>query len=92
MSAPVGTVYLLHFDQPYRHARHYVGWTQNLPERLERHRDGKGARLLEVLADAGIGWAVARTWQGTRALERAKKGSGKARFCPVCRAQLGLFQ
>ena len=21
-----GTVYLLHFDQPYKHARHYVGW------------------------------------------------------------------
>ena len=20
-----GTVYLLHFDQPYKHARHYVG-------------------------------------------------------------------
>ena len=23
-----GTVYLLHFDQPYKHARHYVGWTK----------------------------------------------------------------
>ena len=22
-----GVVYLLHFDQPYQHARHYTGWT-----------------------------------------------------------------
>jgi hypothetical protein len=23
----LGIVYLLHFDRPYRHARHYTGWT-----------------------------------------------------------------
>ncbi|MBB5085041.1 putative GIY-YIG superfamily endonuclease [Nonomuraea endophytica] len=29
-----GTVYLLHFAQPYRHARHYLGWTTDLQARL----------------------------------------------------------
>ena len=27
-------VYLLHFAAPYKHARHYVGWTQDLRARL----------------------------------------------------------
>ena len=86
-----GTVYLLHFDAPYRHARHYVGYTDNLPRRLEEHRKGTGARLMEVIKDAGIGFTVARTWAGDRATERRKKRSGsRALLCPLCRAQLAL--
>jgi hypothetical protein len=27
---PMGVVYLVHFTQPYRHARHYTGWTADL--------------------------------------------------------------
>jgi hypothetical protein len=34
-----GTVYLLHFSAPYKHARHYTGWTDDLPGRLDQHRD-----------------------------------------------------
>ena len=31
-----GVVYLLHFDQPYQHARHYTGWTgDDVPVRLD---------------------------------------------------------
>ena len=36
-AAYAGTVYLLHFDRPYRHARHYVGWTVDLPGRMSEH-------------------------------------------------------
>ena len=25
-----GVIYMLHFDQPYKHAKHYVGWTADL--------------------------------------------------------------
>ena len=50
-----GTVYLLHFDQPYKHARHYIGWAVNLTARLAAHERGYGARLLAVVRDAGIG-------------------------------------
>jgi hypothetical protein len=80
-----GVIYLLHFDRPYRHARHYCGWTINLPERLARHATGHGARLLEVVAAEGIGWQLARTWIGDRHRERAiKNQGGVSRSCPTC--------
>ena len=46
-------MYLLHFDQPYKHARHYLGWAADLQARLDCHRAGRGARLLAVLAARG---------------------------------------
>lgn len=80
-----GTVYLIHFDRPYKHAAHYVGWTTNLEARLEEHRKGSGARLMEVLKEAGIGWKLAKSWPGTRELERRiKRQGGAARCCPAC--------
>ena len=78
-----GTVYLLHFDQPYKHARHYVGWARNVKRRLAEHAAGRGARLLAVVRDAGIGWQLARLWPGSRARERQiKRQGGHARHCP----------
>jgi predicted GIY-YIG superfamily endonuclease len=80
-----GTVYLLHFDRPYGHARHYLGWTADLPSRLAEHAAGRGARLLEVVSQAGIGWQLARTWTGGRARERQlKRQGGASRCCPCC--------
>jgi hypothetical protein len=81
----VGVVCLLHFDQPYRHARHYVGWTIYLPTRMTDHASERGARLLAVITEAGIEWQLARTWIGTRGRERQlKRQGGAARHCPVC--------
>jgi predicted GIY-YIG superfamily endonuclease len=80
-----GTVYLLHLDPPLKHARHYTGWTSNLDERLEAHRTGRGARLMEVVKEAGGTFRLARTWDGPRDLERAIKNHHNApRLCPVC--------
>lgn len=80
------TVYLLHFKQPYKHARHYVGFAKRLDERLEHHRNGTGARLMQVIRDAGIDWQLARTWpQGDRNFERAiKNRKASPRLCPIC--------
>ncbi len=85
-TVPAGTVYLLHFAHRYRHARHYLGYAEHLEQRLARHRAGTGARLLEVISEAGIDWRLARTWSGSRTLERRLKGwhSG-VRLCPICR-------
>ena len=82
-----GTVYLLHFDHPYKHARHYLGWAADghLDSRIEAHRSGQGARLMAVIEAAGIGFRLARTWQGTRARERQlKRQGGASRCCPMC--------
>ena len=73
MKALTGTIYLLHFHQPYRHARHYAGWT------------GNGARLITVIRHAGIGFTLARTCTGDRTKERAiKRAGGPVRYCPLC--------
>lgn len=82
-------VYLLHFARRLHHAGHYVGWTRDagtLPARIEHHRNGSGARLLAAVADAGIDFAVVRTWpDGDRTLERRlKNGKRGPRLCPVC--------
>jgi predicted GIY-YIG superfamily endonuclease len=57
-----GTIYLLHFSEAYKHARHYVGFTTDLQSRLEAHTKGTGARLPEVITLAGIAFELARTW------------------------------
>lgn len=83
---------LLHFGAtgtltPYRHAGHYLGWTEDLDQRLARHHAGDGARLLAVVNQVGIEWTPAQTWPGTRARERRLKAlGGHARICPLCRS------
>jgi hypothetical protein len=81
----LGVIYLLHFDRPYRHAKHYTGWTDDLLHRLDCHAKGNGARLVAVIWQAGIGFTCVRICQGTRRRERAIKNAGGAvRYCPVC--------
>ncbi len=78
-------IYLIHFDTPYKHARHYIGYTNDLPSRLEEHRSGHGARLIQVIQQAGITWQLARTWPGDRSTERRIKNRHNApRLCPIC--------
>jgi len=53
---------------------------------LAAHQRGAGARLVEVITQAGIGFRLARIWPGaSRARERSLKNSGGAsRYCPIC--------
>ncbi len=89
----VGLIYLAHFDRPIGDptnprgfALHYTGWTLNLPIRLGEHAAGRGARLMQVVAEQGIGWQVTRLWIGSRSRERSlKRQGGAARRCPLCR-------
>src|SRR5512132_4668349 len=77
---------------PLSWSRQIQHWTLDLPGRLQDHAAGRGARLMEVVGEAGIGWQLVRVWPGTRARERSLKGSGgAARRCPVCQlTRLGL--
>lgn len=80
-----GTVYLVHFQKPYKHAAHYLGWTTDLDARIELHRRSQGSRLLAVVNAAGIAWEVVRTWDADRNFERrVKNRGGLARECPAC--------
>jgi hypothetical protein len=90
---PGGTVYLLHFDRPFGHARHYLGWAGpgNLDARLAHHRAGTGGNLLRHVGRAGITWHLARTWPGDRTLERRMKCRGSTRRCPTCHPELAAW-
>ena len=89
--ASSSVVYLIHFDQPYYHAQHYIGTTIDLERRMAQHRHGVsygGAHLLDAVNQAGISWSVVQVWEGDRDLEYQLKAWKKARlFCPVCCAQ-----
>ncbi len=85
MTGQPGVIYMLCFDRYYRHAKHYTGWTADLLDRLDAHAAGHGARLVEVITRAGIGFTLVRVCEGTRRTERAIKNAGGAvRYCPAC--------
>lgn len=83
----MGTVYLLHLDPPYQHARHYLGWTEGDPEdRLVLHLNGKGSPLVRAQIESGGTVTIARLWEGVdRNFERQlKNGRNVPRLCPIC--------
>lgn len=81
-------IYIIHFDEPLAHARHYVGYYKrgNLKRRLEEHRSGRGARILQVCNERGITYRVVRLMEGDRNRERQiKNAKCTPRYCPECR-------
>lgn len=81
-------LYLIHFERPLSHARHYLGFVESsdgLQARLKRHADGNGAVIMAAVQAAGIAWQVVRTWpDGTRTDERRlKRQKHHWRFCPI---------
>jgi predicted GIY-YIG superfamily endonuclease len=84
-----GTIYLIHFDRPYKHAGHYLGYASDLEKRLERHRKGRGSRLLDVIQKEGIDWEVVRTWSPAGPVVEAelKRYHNNRLLSPICRHQ-----
>lgn len=83
----IGTVYLLHFERPLRHAQHYLGWALDHEARLRDHLAGKGSRLVAAVVAAGIGVELVRTWEGVdRHFERSLKNGSHRHHCPRCKA------
>jgi predicted GIY-YIG superfamily endonuclease len=82
----MGMIYLLHFDPPFHHAKHYLGFAVNsVDKRVERHRQGNGAALTKAAVAAGVKLMLVKTWEGDRALERQLKNrKNTPRLCPVC--------
>ncbi len=85
----IGTIYLLHFSEPYKHAKHYLGFSEDITMRLDAHSKGQGARLVQVILKAGLTFELARTWQGSRKDERRMKNRKcSPRLCPICKDKL----
>ena len=53
---------------------------------MEKHRRGRGSKLVGAVSRAGIEFSVARTWvDGTRDQERYLKNRKQGpKLCPVC--------
>ncbi len=82
-----GTIYILHFEKPFKHARHYIGWAKDVKKRLKEHTNGnrKSCVLTHELKKAGIGFVVAQLIPGTRNDERTLKNrKNTPRLCPIC--------
>jgi hypothetical protein len=60
-----GTVYVLHFEPAYKHAGHYVGWTEgDVCERIAVHLQGCGSPLVRAAVAAGVDVQLAATYEG----------------------------
>jgi len=93
-------VYLIHFQQTIgtaKHsAQHYIGSTNNVPGRLQRHRSGRGARILQYCNKTAIDYNVIRVWlcsdqktamQWERQLKRYKNSK---KLCPKCNPKTAM--
>ena len=77
--------FLPHGDRQGK-TRRFQQVASDLEARIATHRAGRGARLIEVVTAAGIGFVIARTWAGGRDLERRLKNrKNSPRLCPICR-------
>lgn len=91
----VGYAYLLHFSEPYKHAQHYLGWTNNLFKRIKEHNSGSRERcvLTHVAKANGIKFKLVRTWQGPLEMERKLKAKHNSRLlCPICNPKITNFE
>jgi len=83
----IGSVYLLHYDEPISHAQHYNGWALDVEERANEHARGtSGAKLPAEFHRLGIGFTLARVWPNVdRHFERKLKNRKNGRaLCPIC--------
>ena len=81
--APLQGCYLICLDQPYFHARHYVGFSDDIQRRIQTHRKGQGSPLLAAALAAGIDFRLVRVWPGAdRHFERKLHNRHGSRLCP----------
>jgi len=84
------TVYVLHFDPPYQHARHYIGYTPDdtADRRISEHLScgEKGSPLVSAAIMSGSEVSVAAIFPGAgRDFERwLKDRRDTRRWCPTC--------
>jgi predicted GIY-YIG superfamily endonuclease len=86
-------IYLLHLDPAFRHARHYLGSTDDVERRLLEHMTGRGSPLVRAAVNAGCVVELAATWEGSRTDERRLHSRKESpRLCPICRTLFGTHR
>lgn len=87
----MGLICLLHFERFYHHARHYLGYTEDLDARVAAHHAGRASPLVAAAVRDGIGFCVAATWPGDQTEERRlhRYRNSPQRLCPICRGEPG---
>lgn len=84
------TVYVLHFDPPFKHARHYIGYTpdETAERRVREHVQGlaAGSPLVKAAVEAGCEITLAHEFPGAgRDFERwIKDRRTTPRWCVCC--------
>lgn len=78
-------IYLICLDEKLKHAKHYLGFSNDPAAREKRHYRGDGARMLRAAREQGITWSVVKVWEGSRSDERRLKRRREAKkYCPRC--------
>lgn len=79
-------VYLYHFTKSHKHARHYIGFSEDVLQRFETHLKGNGNPLVRTVIDSGNTVEFIRFWKGAdREFERKLKNrKNAAKLCPIC--------
>lgn len=81
-------IYLIHFDEPYYHAQHYLGATTDIQSRINAHANGHGACLMTAIMDVNIPWRLAKLWTSDAGFvgeQWAKKQKNGPAYCPICK-------
>ena len=83
----VGSCYLVHMARAFNGARHYLGFSTNVAQRLKAHKAGRGSPLLGAAAAAGISFGVVRRWLRRDGYfeQELKRNNELKELCPVCR-------
>lgn len=87
--ARIQGVYLLCFETPYKHSRHYCGFGLDVYRRVDAQLQNKrtAAKFVKVVHKAGIKIHLARLWPGeSRSFERRLKNTHNLKkYCPICK-------
>lgn len=80
------TIYLFHFKERLHHAGHYLGSSDDIQRRSGEHGTSEGGKLMQAIAQKGIGAEIVRTWENTPRYFEAKlhKFKNNPDLCPVC--------
>jgi hypothetical protein len=83
----VGSVYLVHAARALNGARHYLGFSTNVRQRIDAHRKGRGSPLLGEMAKKRIPFGVVRQWHKRDGYfeQELKRRFNLADLCPKCK-------